>query len=58
MSHEEAMSLNSGWIVQSYDEDSSRRFINNYLCLSLRPDWDGVITIDEGIHWALSHPGA
>ena len=58
MSHEEAMSLNSGWIVQSFDEDSSRRFINNYLSLSLRPDWDGIITIDEGIQWALSHPGA
>lgn len=26
--------------------------------LSSRPDWDGVVTIEEGISWALQHPNA
>jgi RHS repeat-associated protein len=26
--------------------------------LANRPDWDGFVTIDEGVAWALAHPGA
>jgi RHS repeat-associated protein len=30
----------------------------HWQALSLRPDWDGVVTIDEGVAWALAHPNA
>ena len=26
--------------------------------LSSRPDWDGIVTIDEGVAWALAHPNS
>lgn len=26
--------------------------------LSSQPDWDGFVTIDEGVAWVLAHPGA
>jgi len=26
--------------------------------LKYRPDWDGIVTIDEGVAWALAHPNS
>ncbi|ATL47522.1 hypothetical protein COR50_10280 [Chitinophaga caeni] len=33
-------------------------FYNHYNSLPNRPDYDGFVTIREGINWAKSHPGA
>ncbi|GAB3433088.1 RHS repeat domain-containing protein [Niabella aquatica] len=33
-------------------------FYNHYNSLPNRPDYDGFVTIREGIDWAKSHPGA
>ncbi|HUN04479.1 MAG TPA: RHS repeat-associated core domain-containing protein, partial [Niabella sp.] len=33
-------------------------FYDHYNNLSNRPDYDGFVTIREGINWAKSHPGA
>lgn len=33
-------------------------FYNHYTNLPNRPDYDGFVTIREGIDWAKSHPGA
>ena len=41
------------------DSDEVReRFNKSYNSLSSRPDYDGFVTIDEGVAWALAHPGA
>jgi len=48
MSDEEALSFaNNGSFVT---------FLNHYSNLNSRPDWDGFVTIDEGIAWAKEHP--
>ena len=33
-------------------------FLDHYNSLSSRPDWDGIVTRDEGITWAKTHPNA
>lgn len=58
MAHEDAMNLHSDWIFQTYTKEALESFFSNYLGLPFRPDWDGVVTIEEGIQWAKSHPGA
>ena len=35
-----------------------KEFLNHYNSLSSRPDWDGFVTISEGIQWAKDHPNA
>ncbi|CAL2055086.1 hypothetical protein T190820D02B_100001 [Tenacibaculum sp. 190524A05c] len=47
------------WI--NSDNFNARAFINIYLHhseLSNRPDWDGIVTIQEGIDWAKANVGA
>ena len=40
------------------DKKSAARFFYSYLGLRYRPDWDGFVTISEGIAWAKGHPDA
>ena len=34
------------------NNESVARFLTSYLALRYRPDWDGFVTISEGITWA------
>ncbi|MBR3699052.1 MAG: hypothetical protein IKM85_05960 [Bacteroidales bacterium] len=56
MSHEDALALATE--LDDNNEDAEIRFFSHYSQLSNRPDWDGFVTIDEGIAWAKSHHGA
>lgn len=58
MDHNEAMRLNSLWILQTYDKQTLARVFTHYIGLSQRPDWDGIVTINEGVKWAKTHLGA
>jgi RHS repeat-associated protein len=37
---------------------ASIKIWNHWAGLSFRPDWDGFVTIEEGIAWAKAHPNA
>jgi RHS repeat-associated protein len=39
-------------------KEASQKYGNHYANLVNRPDYDGVVTISEGIAWAKSHVGA
>ena len=57
MSHSEALSNNvgkDGFI----SNDAEKKYMNHYSRLIDRPDYDGFITISEGIKWAKEHPNA
>jgi hypothetical protein len=56
MKHDEALSLATN--LDKNDTDAEIRLYNHYKELSNRPDWDGFVTIEEGIAWAKSHMGA
>ena len=56
MKHEEALALAT--YLDENDKDAEIRLYNHYKGLSNRPDWDGFVTIDEGIAWAKTHMGA
>ena len=56
MNHDEALSLATN--LDENDTDAEIRLYNHYKELSNRPDWDGFVTIEEGIAWAKSHMGA
>ena len=56
MNHEDALALATE--LDDNNEDAEIRFFTHYSQLSNRPDWDGFVTIDEGIAWAKSHLGA
>lgn len=56
MKHEEALSLAT--YLDENDKDAEIRLYYHFRELSNRPDWDGFITIEEGIDWAKSHPNA
>lgn len=65
MSHSEAMSkgktLNSmsdAEATKFCNNGNFNKFLNHYNSLRSRPDWDGFITISEGIEWAKTHPGS
>jgi hypothetical protein len=56
MSHEDAMKRNLGFAgLKDYD-NAIVRLWNSFLSLKNRPDYDGFVTIDEGIQWAKDHP--
>jgi RHS repeat-associated protein len=40
------------------DDDAKAKFNESYNSLSVRPDYDGFVTIEEGVQWALAHSGA
>jgi RHS repeat-associated protein len=39
-------------------KEAALKYGNHYANLSNRPDYDGFVTITEGVDWAKSHPGA
>ena len=57
MSHEEALGYSLGYKGLSNNEARSN-YITSYTGLKDRPDYDGFVTIDEGVSWAKSHPNA
>ena len=57
MSHEKALSYNLGYEGLANDEARSN-YVTSYTGLKNRPDYDGFVTIDEGVKWAKGHPNA
>jgi RHS repeat-associated protein len=57
MSHSDALKWNLG-VKALATPQAKARYANHYYELSSRPDWDGFVTISEGVDWALAHPGA
>ncbi|MEE3486276.1 MAG: RHS repeat-associated core domain-containing protein, partial [Bacteroidales bacterium] len=53
----EFLSLQTGYTGDD-GKDPYERFLENYTNLSSRPDWDGFVSVDEGVQWAKEHPGA
>jgi hypothetical protein len=39
-------------------KDAVNRYANHYVNLSSRPDYDGFVSVDEGVEWARDHVGA
>ncbi|TCC96384.1 DUF6443 domain-containing protein [Pedobacter psychroterrae] len=62
MSHEEAKSKSTyerGDADYGFaNEKAALKYANHYVNLKNRPDYDGFVTISEGIDWAKQHPGA
>ena len=56
MKHEEAISLAT--YLDENDKDAEIRLYYHFRELCNRPDWNGFVTVDEGIAWAKSHMGA
>ncbi|GHT74117.1 hypothetical protein AGMMS50262_06460 [Bacteroidia bacterium] len=54
MMHNDAV----GYYTVLNDEDARTKLSDHYGNLSNRPDYDGFVTISEGIEWAKAHPGA
>ncbi len=57
MSHLDAISFATD-LAENNREEAEIRMNRHYASLKNRPDWDGFVTIDEGIAWAKSHVGA
>lgn len=55
MTHEDALSSS---IIGPLSDITINAINEHYNMLSSRPDYDGVVTIAEGIAWAKSHVGA
>lgn len=57
MSHEEALNYSLGY--EGLINDMARsNYVTSYTGLKDRPDYDGFVTIDEGVEWAKLHPNA
>jgi hypothetical protein len=55
MSHSDALSKNLG--AEGFSGKTAiSNFLSHYDVLPNRPDYDGFVTIDEGINWAKDHP--
>lgn len=57
MRHDDALALATD-LAENNREEAEIRMNRHYASLRNRPDWDGFVTIDEGIAWAKSHIGA
>jgi hypothetical protein len=57
MSHDEALANNKGSRGLANSESKSK-MANHYSELKNRPDYDGFVSVQEGIDWAKSNPGA
>ncbi|PQJ16574.1 RHS repeat domain-containing protein [Aureicoccus marinus] len=55
MSHQEAVNKNKG-MGGLKDWATNQKVDAHYSNLKNRPDYDGVVTIREGVEWAKSHP--
>ena len=60
MSNAEAHKAESSFsgLVGFCNSDGFSDFLEHNGSLSSRPDWDGMVTREEGIAWAKEHPGA
>lgn len=61
MSHESALEVgftSRQFRFFEFGRDIDDMVFAHSLSLIRRPDWDGFVTIDEGVAWALAHPGA
>jgi len=48
---------NGTWLSNFEDSNNVKELIlKHFSGLSERPDWDGIVTIEEGIAWAKNHP--
>lgn len=56
MSSEEATKLDIG--TESLSKEAHQKYYNNYNNLSSRPDWDGIITLDEANNWYRNGGGS
>ena len=56
MSHNQALASNLGTSVMS--EGAQSAMASHFSGLSSRPDYDGFVTVSEGIEWARANPGA
>ena len=56
MRHEDALAMATE--LDAYNADAEIRLYSHYSQLRNRPDWDGFVSISEGIQWAKSHIGA
>ena len=45
-------------VMGKISRDVENRIDNHYNKLPNRPDYDGFVTVEEGINWAKSHPNA
>ena len=57
----DASALNAGTSLSKLSNPDRWNFMKSgnrthWKRLSSRPDWDGIVTIDEGVAWAKSHP--
>lgn len=57
MKHGDALKENLGAAGLKNDKAKSD-LLSSYNSLPSRPDYDGFVTISEGVAWAKSHPGA
>lgn len=57
MAHEEALSYSLGY-EGLIDDEARSNYTTSYTGLKDRPDYDGFVTIDEGVKWAKKHPNA
>jgi len=58
MEHAEAEKKDLGFAALKDYDKSIVKLWNNFNGLKNRPDYDGFVTIQEGVDWAKSHPGA
>ena len=58
----DASALNVGTLFSNLNSLQNFKFMGSdyghWKGLSFRPDWDGIVTIDEGVNWALAHPNS
>ena len=60
MSHTEARNAEASFseLVGFCNSDGFSDFLEHSGSLYSRPDWDGIVTCEEGVAWAKEHPGA
>lgn len=60
MSHDEALKKGTRFseLPSNYNHDFVERIEKNQARLTERPDYDGFVTINEGIEWAKAYPNA
>jgi len=56
MSHKEAVKKDLG--VENLDLEATRNWYSFSKTIESRPDYDGFVSIGEGVDWAKSNPGA
>lgn len=57
MSHREALNYSLGY-EGLFDDQARSNYVTSYSGLKDRPDYDGFVTINDGIAWAKLHPNA